>query len=186
MSATSETLFSWEKLPVFWERSRSIKENLSQEKIVWRSVKTFYLHIETSKVLGPSEIYVCCNAVSRMYYRSRTLVDRCYVLICFIFMRSGCMATIFKIFCSMIVDCECSRYICTGWGTVWLQCLIVLKSLLSYCILLSAGTYTRDVQWSIKSQNYVLDPPSDSKGWRPPYTCIPCVLHLLYDGSYCG
>ena len=67
-------------------------------------VRKFSLHVETSKVLGLSEIYVCCNAVSRMYYRSRTLLDRRSVLIYFIFMRSEFMATIFKILGGVVSD----------------------------------------------------------------------------------
>ena len=44
---------------------QTLKRNFSQEKILWRSVSNFSLHIETRIVLGPSKIIVCCNAVSQ-------------------------------------------------------------------------------------------------------------------------
>jgi len=124
---------------------------------------------------------VCYNSVSQMYSRSWMLVDRCYVLICFVFIRSDLYGYnlqnslqrakrlwLFKKYLHRVVS-------------VCIECKLILKSFRTYRNLLSAGIDTLGVQCPVTWPK-CFSAPSDFKRRRPSY--IPCVLYVVYKGCY--
>jgi len=78
------------------------------------SVSKFSFQAETRKVLRRSEICLLQRSMPDVCFRSRNLVHRNYVLICFVLTRSDYMTMIFKNLGGVTRDCDGSTNVCAG------------------------------------------------------------------------